>query len=302
MRISALLMPLFFVACSNNSPAPGPQDLSAPPADLTYVPSALITARPYQSHVPTNYDATKPTPLVVLLHGYGFNGAAQNAYFGMTPVSDSAGFLYAYPDGTVDSSGKGFWNATDSCCNFGKVAVDDVAYLNAVIDDMSAQYNVDPKRIYFMGHSNGGFMTYRMACESGSRIAGVVVLAGAMWLDTTKCPGKDKVPVLHVHGDSDMTIYYGGSATAAGALAPYPGAKVSLADWATIDGCGPLATTTETKDLVTGPPNETAVSRHSCPTGLAAELWTIQGSDHVPAFATPTWPEAITTWLFQFHK
>ena len=293
---------MLFVGCSSNG-TPGPMpDLLAPPADLSYVQNPIITARPYQSHVPTSYDATKPTPLVVLLHGYGATGAIQNTYFGLTPVSDSANFLLAYPDGTVDGAGKGFWNATDACCNFAHDPVDDVAYLNALVDDMQAQYNVDPKRIYFMGHSNGGFMTYRMACEAGSRIAGVVVLAGAMWLDTTKCPAKDKVPVLHVHGDMDMTIAYNGIATAMGALQPFPGAKVSLADWATIDGCGPLAATAETRDLITGAPAETAVSRHSCPAGLGAELWTIQGADHIPPFATPTWPEAITTWLFQFHK
>ncbi len=301
MRSLAWSLVSFLVACSNNTATPMPDLLGAPP-DLSYAQSPAIAARPYMSHVPTGYDATKPTPLVVLLHGYGATGAIQNGYFGLTPVADTANFLLAFPDGKIDGAGKAFWNATDSCCNFAQDPVDDVAYLNAVVDDMQGQYNVDPKRIYFIGHSNGGFMTYRMACESGSRIAGVVVLAGAMWLDTTKCPAKDKVPVLHVHGDMDMTIAYSGIATAMGPLKPFPGAKVSVGDWATIDGCGALTATAETRDLLSGPPAETAISRATCPAGLGVELWTIQGADHVPPFATPTWPDAITTWLFQFHK
>lgn len=292
MRVLAAICALL-VGCSTSS------ENSA--VDLARVVDPLIVTRSYQSHVPPSYDPATPMPLVILLHGYGVNGAAQDLFFGLTETSDTAGFLYAYPDGTTNSLGSGFWNATDGCCNFEGSPVDDVAYLNAVIDDMSARYNVDAKRVYFLGHSNGGFMSYRMACESGARIAGIVVLAGAMWIDVTKCPAGTPVPVLHVHGDDDQVISYDGRAPGGG-LPGYPSAKQSIADWATINGCGAVTDTSETLDLVTGAAVETKVARAACPAGRGAELWTITGGSHYPSFNMPTWGDKIIGWLGQFER
>src|SRR5205814_3467937 len=114
--------------------------------------------------VPPGYDATKPTPLLILLHGYTASGAQQEMYFKLGPVANAQGFLYAIPDGTVDGAGNRFWNATDACCNYFGSAVDDVAYLGAIMDDVGTRYNVDPKPIFVVGHSNGGFMAHRLAC------------------------------------------------------------------------------------------------------------------------------------------
>src|SRR5581483_1904160 len=147
----------------------------ARPSDAGYGPdSSLVVARPYNFRVPAGYDATKPTPLVVALHGYADWGAKIDGYFGLGTIVDAAGFLYAYPDGSVEPlSGNRFWNATDACCNLTFLPVDDVAYLDAVLDDISAKYNVDPKRIFVVGHSTGGFMSHRFACDAASRVAAI---------------------------------------------------------------------------------------------------------------------------------
>src|SRR5437016_4268465 len=137
------------LACSSSTPVPS-------------MPSALIVARPYDSNIPAAYHG-QPTPLLILLHGFGQNGFVQNAYFGLNQLSEDKGFLLAFPDGTRSSQGQRFWNATDACCDLDGSGVDDVAYLNAVIDDMERLYNVDKKRVYLTGHSNGGFMSHRMA-------------------------------------------------------------------------------------------------------------------------------------------
>ena len=298
LSLHLLLLVACWVACSAACSGASPP-VPTGAADMAHVPDPLIVARPYQSHAPGNYDPTKSYPLVILLHGYGVNGITQDLYWAMDAASDEKRFLLAYPDGTKDMRGSRFWNATDNCCNFDNLPVDDVAYLDAVIADMSALYNVDAKRIYVTGHSNGGYMSYRYACERADKIAAAVILAGLMWKDVTKCPAKGRVAIAHVHGDMDMSVPYNGGANA-------PSAMQSVADWARIDGCtGTLgaATTLDLDDKLPGA--ETTVQKWSaCPATVgdsAAELWTIQGAGHVPSF-TSTWAPTISDWMLSHHK
>jgi Esterase PHB depolymerase len=118
---------------------------------------SIVAARPYNFKVPTGYDRNNATPLVIMLHGYSASGVVHESYFQFGAVADEQTFLYAYPDGTFDPLNNRFWNADDACCDFFASAIDDVAYVNAMIDDISTKYNVDPKRIFVVGHSNGAF-------------------------------------------------------------------------------------------------------------------------------------------------
>jgi polyhydroxybutyrate depolymerase len=262
-----------------------------------YVPDPLITARPYANVVPVGYAAGTPTPLVVLLHGYTASGATQEAYFRLTAVAQARTFLLALPDGT-GATGSQFWNATDACCGFGQT-VDDVAYLTAVIRDMQARYSVDAKRIFLVGHSNGGFMSHRMACDRSELIAGIVSLAGAVWADTARCTPSSPVNVLQVHGTLDAVIQYGGGVALAG-QPPYPGAETTVRTWATKNQCtgSMLEGIGGDLDLVADVPfSETQRQRFTgCPAGAAAELWRIRGGSHVPAF-NGDWANTLYTWL-----
>jgi polyhydroxybutyrate depolymerase len=258
--------------------------------------------RPYGLKVPAGYDAHHPVPLVVLLHGYTSNGANHAAYFGLLDEADRRGFLLAYPDGTRDLMGARFWNATDACCDWFRSGVDDVAYLDAVIDEISAKYAVDPARIYLVGHSNGAFMAHRYACDRADRVAAIVTLAGMQWKDQSHCRPSSAVSVLHVHGRDDTTVNYGGGTMPNGAS--YPGAVETLADWAALDHCaGTLAGTGRRYDLdrtVAG--DETMEEAYSgCPAGTALQLWTIGHGGHVPAFTTQ-WAEAIWAFMLKHPK
>src|SRR5262249_50453881 len=128
-------------------------------------------------------DPDKSYPLVVALHGLGSRGAAFARYFQTDVLADEMGFLVAFPDGTHESrvGRRRFWNATDLCCDFYGSGVDDVAYIDDVISDMSARFRVDPKRVFLVGHSNGAYMAYRFACDRAARVAAIVSSAGAMW-------------------------------------------------------------------------------------------------------------------------
>lgn len=315
MRAAALSLGLLAACASTPTPASTTPDAAAvtltdasatpdasastdvPATADAYAPSAAIAARPYMHRVPTSYDGARPTPLVVLLHGYGAGGFVQAGYFNFLRAVDSEGFLLAFPDGTPDTSMRRFWNATDACCDFGREGPDDVAYVDAVIDDMRAQYNVDPRRIFVVGHSNGGFMAHRYACERANRIAGIVSLAGATWNDAARCTPSRPVAVLQVHGTRDDVIGYNGGRTPVGTGGPFPSARETVARWATLNRCGAVAATTETMDLErTLDGAETRVDRAPGCMGGGAELWTITNGSHLPAFG-PEWPAAIARWM-----
>ncbi len=268
-------------------------------ADAQLSPSTAgpIMSRPYKYKVPSRYDASKPTPLLIMLHGLSASGDINELILHLAPLAESKNFLYAFPDGTKNPLGIRFWNATDFCCNFFGSTVDDVAYISAVIDDMASRYNVDKKRVFLVGHSNGGYMSHRMACDRSSKIAGIVSLAGAQWNDATRCTPTDKVSVLQVHGNRDGLVAYGG-----GPL--YPGARETVGIWANRNGCtGRLDYAGKRLDLEGVLPGaETKIEQYGgCPATGAVELWTIEGGSHVPAF-TSFWPTAIYDFLMAHPK
>ena len=155
--------------------------------------------------VPANYDASKPAPLVILIHGYPSNGAQQESYFNLSALVDEHGFIFAAPDGTVEKEGdkNRFWNAGELCCNLQGSDVNDAAYLKTFIDAIRAKYNIDSKRIFMSGHSNGGFMVHRMAYEYPETIAAIVALNGSAPNRFLKPKPVDPVSILHIHGTAD---------------------------------------------------------------------------------------------------
>ncbi len=265
-------------------------------------PGVIGGDRPVTVHVPASYVPGTAAPLVILLHGYGASGALQDLYFGMTAVSDARGFLYAFPDGTVDSDGKHFWNATDACCDLHGTKVDDSTYVSSLITQIQARYSVDPKRIFLVGHSNGAFMSYRMACDHADQIAAIASLAGAMFSDVSKCAPSQPVSVLQIHGTADDTVRFDGDQIAGQG---YPGAKTTVADWVTFDGCSTTADTSAPPlDLDTRLAGaETTVTKYAtgCKPGGHAELWTIAGGAHLPSL-TASFSTSVIDFLFAHPK
>lgn len=279
-------------ADAGDAPAPGEEDAGAEKPTT----SPLVTDRPFAVKEPSGYDGSAALPLVVLLHGYTGTSKVVDAYFELNALVDEKQFLLALPDGTKDPGGKQFWNASDACCDFFGTGVDDVAYLGAVIADVKARFNVDAKRVFVVGHSNGGFMAHRLACERSGEIAAIVSLAGGTYTSAAKCKATEPVAVLQVHGDADETVLYEGGSFFAGSPA-YPSAEATVGLWATKNGCNATLTKTAEKlDLDTGlAGEETTVARHACTKG-AAELWTIAGGAHIPDFGS-TWAARIYAFL-----
>ena len=159
--------------------------------------------RNYRLHIPPNFDQNQPTPLVFNLHGYTSNAIEQEFYSAMNLVSDTAGFLVCYPNGVGES-----WNVG---WNFGSNE-DDVGFFGALTDTLIANYNVDPGRVYSCGMSNGGFMSYRLACELNNKIAAVASVTGSMSPQYfPQCDPGRAVPAMEIHGTSDDVVWYNGT-------------------------------------------------------------------------------------------
>ncbi len=269
---------------------PPPADAGPPdtgPVDAG-PPTTIGGDRPARVIVPSSYDASTPMPLMLLLHGYGATGVLQDVYFNMSAEARRVGFLLVEPDGEVDSMGNHFWNATDACCDYDHTGVDDSSYLEGLIGEMKADYNVDPKRVFIVGHSNGAFMAYRMACDHADDVVAIAGLAGATWADDSKCNPTKPVSVLHIHGTADSYVPYDTAAPTSTML------------WAAHDGCDTTMTTMgDPIDLVTNLPGaETNVARYDvgCQANSEVDLWTIQDGTHVPALQGD-FTDRVWTWL-----
>jgi len=300
MRMLALGLLLFTSACSSGSSATTSSSASSggggsSSSGATSGSGEVVIggSRPIKLVVPDSYDGTKAVPLVILLHGYSASGFVQEAYFKLTAQAEKHGFLYAIPEGTKDAGGLKFWNASDACCNFGKIDVDDSAYLTSVIDEIKKAYNVDAKRVHFIGHSNGGFMSFRMACDHADVVASIVSLAGAMPSDPRTCKATEPVSVLHIHGDADATVVYEGGKFSS---ASYPSARESVLQWSKLNACAATPDTSlpsiDLEMKLAGA--ETTVERFGdCKPGGAAELWTIAKGGHLPSLSPEFAPRAI---------
>lgn len=163
--------------------------------------------REYILYIPEIYDPGTTVPLVLNFHGYTSNAFEQMNYGDFRPISDTAGFLVVHPLGTEDLFGNNHWNV-----GWGASSVDDVGFTAALIDSLSADYSIDPDRIYSTGMSNGGFMSYHLACNLSDRIAAIASVTGSMNIDApANCVPDHPMPVIEMHGTSDFIVPYDGS-------------------------------------------------------------------------------------------
>ena len=162
--------------------------------------------RTYRVYIPASASATVPAPLVINLHGYGSNNIEQELYTNFKPIADTAGFILVHPNGTPDFSNTMHWNA------FGTSNVDDVGFLSALTDTLSTFLNINQSRVYVTGMSNGGFMSFQLACQLGGRIAAVASVTGTMTnTNLATCQPPRPIPVMQIHGTADATVPYPGN-------------------------------------------------------------------------------------------
>ncbi len=191
--------------------------------------------RSYIVHMPTGYDATKPTAVVLIFHGAFTNAAITVAYSGLNATADDKNFIAVYPNGTGQREPALFWNAGD----WGKARLrdppDDVKFVAAVLDDLAKVANTDAKRIYATGISNGGMMCYKLAAELSTRIAAIAPIAGTQSFENAQ--PKRPVPVLHFHGTEDKLVPYDGPKLASERLMGLKSVDDTVRIWAKLNAC-----------------------------------------------------------------
>ena len=223
--------------------------------------------RLYRLHLPPNLSMAKPAAVVLNFHGLGSNAIEQEAYSGLSPVSDREGFILVSPDGT------GSPRAWASSPNL-PTGVDDVLFTKDLLDRLQTDLCVDTTRIYSTGMSNGAFMSSRLACVLSDRIAAAAPVAGVGFAPAERC-GKP-VAILAFHGTADRTVPFEEGLIFNVLL--YAGARKSTADWASHNGCGPTPELSKVSE---------AVTRESYPKcgGADVTLVVVKGGGH-------TWPGA----------
>lgn len=219
--------------------------------------------RSYIVHLPPSYNTSNFYPLVFNFHGYTSTGAQQQAYSLMDQVADTANFIVVYPDGLSNAWNVGFGIAPYF------TGVDDVGFVNALLDTMIVHYNIDVNAVYATGMSNGGYLSNRLACELPHRIAAIASVTGPM-TDSTKAycnPGR-KVPVMHIHGTTDPIVNYNG-------MMQSLSVNELINFWGTYNGCPPASTDIPYANISTSD-NCTAVRKNYLPCTDEAELVLIE--------------------------
>ena len=163
--------------------------------------------RDYILYVPEMYTPGEAVPLILNFHGYTSNAFEQLNYGDFRPIADTAGFIVVHPMGTVDLLGNTHFNV-----GWGTSSVDDLGFTAALIDSLSAEYSINQDRIYSTGMSNGGFMSYHLACELSDRIAAIASVTGTMNINQpATCSPGHPMPVMEIHGTADGTVPYIGN-------------------------------------------------------------------------------------------
>lgn len=239
--------------------------------DLERTLSVSGDERRYLLHVPASYDGSAARPLVVALHGFTETPETMREVTHLDELADERDLLVAYPAGLGGS-----WNGGTCCGSAMFTGVDDVAFIAALIDDVSATFCVDPARVFVTGFSNGGFMAHRLGCELADRVAAIGVVAGQESLSA--CAPAKPVAVLQIHGDADPVVPFGGNP-----LLGFPPTSDTIAGWRQRDTCAdassPTWTLGDTYCEAFGP----------CAGDTAVELCTVAGGGH-------DWPGGGTAW------
>jgi polyhydroxybutyrate depolymerase len=231
--------------------------------------------RTYIVYVPAIYNEDISVPLVINIHGLGSNATEQMIYGNFTAIADTANFIVVHPNGTEDGDGQTFWNA------FSEIGVDDVGFISAIIDDVSNEYNIDANCVYSTGMSNGGFMSYFLACHLSERITAIASVTGSMVIGLPEtCNAQHPTPVMEIHGTADGVVPYNGSII-----------SESIDDvvdyWVSYNNCNTAAEFSEIQDIVTG---DDCTAEHYVYTngdmGATVEHYKVLGGEH-------SWPGAI---------
>lgn len=252
---------------------------SLPPGDHQRNVRVGGVRRSYRLHVPSK-GAGSPRPVVLLFHGGGGHDQQLQRASEFDAVADRVGALAVYPLGSGRLDRLATWNAGNCCAFAAAEGIDDVAFLRSLLDDLARSTDIDARRIYATGMSNGGMLAHRLGCELADRIAAIAPVAGTLGI--ASCRPARPVPVLHVHGTGDTHVpFAGGRGEDSRVDVAFRSVADTLAIWRRANGCA--ATPPVRRDL----PDRAADGMRSwqeswgpCAGGTTVALITVEGGGH----------------------
>ena len=196
-----------------------------------YSDNGISLNRNYIYYAPQ--DIEPGAPLVFALHGYSGNALGMYSFSGFRELADEEGFGVVFPQGSPDGFGVSHWNA-----NFNFSNVNDHAFLSQLAVYLQNTHGHEADCTYSCGYSNGGYMSYSLACDESETFRGIGSVGGLMGgNDWTTCNPSQPVPVVHIHGTADNTVPYNGSPNDAGNWGGNPGVETMVATWAGWNNC-----------------------------------------------------------------
>jgi len=233
--------------------------------------------RDFILNIPTSYDGSEAMPVIFNFHGFGSNSTQQMFYGDFRSIAESEGIILVHPQGTF-LGGQAHWNVGGFT---NASTIDDVGFTEAIIEYLLSNYNIDESRIYATGMSNGGYMSYLLACQLGNRFAAIASVTGSMTLETEQeCNPLHPTPVLQIHGTADEVVPFNGASF-----------SVSIDDvisyWVSYNNCSSPPQVIEIEDNNT---NDGSTATHTiyelCDQNITTELIKVDGGGH-------TWPGTV---------
>lgn len=238
--------------------------------------------RGYLVHVPEVKPKGAAWPVVLVLHGGGSNADQMVRFSGMSEKAETAGFIAVYPKGTGRLKKLLTYNGGNCCGYAQREKVDDVKFVDELLDDLSKVVSIDEKRIYATGMSNGAIMCYLLASKLSDRIAAIAPVAGPM--GTEKCSPARPVPVCHFHGkDDEFAAYNGGPGKKSRSKTDFFSVKHSIDAWVEANGCDAKPVEEKLPAKVDDGTSVTRTCYSGGKNGSEVVLYTIKGGGH-------TWP------------
>lgn len=221
--------------------------------------------RQYLLYVPKSYRGDQPVPLVISIHGYGGSPSQQQKESGWNDLADQYNFIVVYPSGTGTPK---HWRASGT-----EESYKEIDFISALMDKLEADYSIDATRIYVNGHSNGGGMTFMLACTLSDRIAAAGAVSGGYLYPWQDCNPTRPVPLIAFHGTADPVVPYTGGPSRLFHY-PFPDIPTFIAHYAQSNGCQTTPQALPAIQEVSG------VEYTGCSQNASVILYTIDGGGH----------------------
>jgi len=250
--------------------------------------------REYIYYAPANLEPG--SPLVFVLHGYFGWATEMYEFSGFKELADEAGFGVVFPQGSPDGNGNNHWNA-----NFDWGSEPDLEFLVLLAKHLQSEYNHSTSCTYSCGYSNGGYMSYSLACNASETFRGVGSVGGTMTNnDWDDCQPTQQVPVIHLHGTSDETILYEGTTNWQFGWGQQPGVETIVQSWAQRYNCTSYEEIELPNTVLTDGSDVDLIRHYDGDGGYEARLYRVNngGHDWFGAFGNFDIQSSVEIWNF----